>query len=200
METIKTYLPVFPGFYGTLFEADETQEIDHINELREVANMEPVKFDDIKFDYKTFEKESAMQAVNFIEKELNEVLDTNFVITFEELISPREYNFTNDSINVEIKGTAQDFEAVQNYINNNFAAFNKYIKERYSSCSGFISFYTNEGAEFLALSIEEDNHIFGSLLDFIFENEKIDQEQMYYYVVERVNINAENYNELTGNN
>ena len=48
---INTYLPVFKGFYGNIYEPDETNEIDYINELRNDKKLEPINYDDCEFDY-----------------------------------------------------------------------------------------------------------------------------------------------------
>ena len=42
--SFETYLPVFTGFYGTIFEPDESSEIEGINELRESKGLKPIDY------------------------------------------------------------------------------------------------------------------------------------------------------------
>jgi hypothetical protein len=92
-------------------------------------------------------------------------------IEFEKISSPKYYNFENDAIHCEI-----DFneESVMNYLNENKDAFSTYIRERYSSRDGFISFYENNAEEWLE-GWQEDNHKVGSVLQFICENEGFEE-------------------------
>jgi len=53
---IKSYLPIFQGFYETIFEPCE----DHIIE-------EPYNYDDYDFDYDEYREEMAKDCVNAIE-------------------------------------------------------------------------------------------------------------------------------------
>ena len=53
----KTFLPVFPGFYGTIFEPNESDEIDYINEVRQEAGLERVDDYSIEFDHSGYERE-----------------------------------------------------------------------------------------------------------------------------------------------
>ena len=61
MTKIETYLPVFTGFYETIFDSasHEDCEIYNINEDREKLKLEPVKWEDCKFDYKTYRADVA---------------------------------------------------------------------------------------------------------------------------------------------
>lgn len=54
--TIEGYLPVFPGFYNTLFQADEEQVIE-----------DPYTYDDYDFDYKQYHQDVAKEAVEVVE-------------------------------------------------------------------------------------------------------------------------------------
>ena len=69
MITFKTFLPVFPGFYSTIFESNgEDQEIDEINNLRTEKGLEPITFDDCDFNYAEYENEVSKECTNFIEQ------------------------------------------------------------------------------------------------------------------------------------
>ena len=66
---------------------------------------------------------------------------------------------------------------VNKYLRDNFDAFSKYIKERYTSCDGFISYYSNDATEWADWS--EDSHKCGSVLQFICDNEGIEEPYMF---------------------
>ena len=180
MKPIKTYLPLFSGFYNTLFEP-ETSTFEHENECT---------YDDYTFDNSQYEIDVVKECINFVAENCEFIKS----IKFEKIVSPKTYNFSNDSANVSIELNRVDFKR---YLNENKDALDNYLKERYTSCSGFYSSYGNsvelwkeETSNFKML----DGHYLGSLLDFYFENESIEEESMYYYVSER--IYAESYCEM----
>lgn len=200
---IKTYLPVFTGFYGTLFESDETSELDDINEKREKQELSPITWDDCKWDYKEYNERVAKAAVNWVENALKDIFKTKITIEFEELISPREYSFANDSINVVISYKVGEFlPELKKYLNDNWEEFSHYIKDRYTSCSGFSSFYSNNAntwvSEYLP-QVKDRAHILGSILNFVLLNEEQNEEAMHYGICGEMYINALNYDELCSN-
>lgn len=193
---IKTFCPLFSGYYNSFFEPDnEDNEINEINYEREQQGKQPINYDDAIFDYKQYFEECSKEIVNFCEDKTNEILESDFKFTYEETVNPKEYNFINDSINILIKASEEDIKKIQNYINANFEEFKTYIKNKYTSYSGFEAFYTNNAKEFLNLNIYEDSHILGTLLDFILNNE-CEEIDLYYYTSERVNLFCQNYSEL----
>ncbi|MEI7509887.1 MAG: hypothetical protein WCJ62_10545 [Flavobacterium sp.] len=197
---IETFCPLFSGYYNSFFEPDnEENEIQDINYQRKEQGKEPINYNDAIFDYKQYFEECSKEIVNFCEDKTNEVLTTGLIFKYEELVSPREYNFTNDSINILIQPSEEDINKMQNYINANFEEFKTYITNKYTSYSGFNSFYTNDAKEFLNLNIYEDSHILGTLLDFILKNE-CEEIDLYYYTSERVNLFCQNYSELIERN
>lgn len=183
MKKIETFLPVFPGFYGTIFEADEEIEISGINDERESKGLERLSYnDDIEFDYGTYNQDVCEGAVSFIEGELIKLGLVKW-IKFQTMHSPREYNFGNDSINVEIGANVR---AISKYVNSHVKEFREYVKEHYTSYDGFISFYSNNADDWCMNTKNFmsglDGHTLGAILEFICEVEKIDSESMYYCV------------------
>ena len=173
METIKTFLPVFPGFYNTLYEFDDTGIVD----LMEVPDI-----DFLDIDYQAYKTDVAKSFCEFIESEVD-FIDK---VTFENISSPREYNFYNDAINVEI---TLNIAELQKYLLDNFEALDEYLCNNYTSCSGFISHYSNTAKEwqeetnnFTRLDI--DSHRLGALLSFYFDHENYTSEQIYYSVMD----------------
>lgn len=197
MKTIETYLPVFPGFYGTIFESSsEEYEFDYINEQRQENGLEPFKNDeDFDWDYSQYCEDVCKGCVNAIERELTDIGLVKS-ITFQSIDSPREYNFRNDSINVAIGLTKANERAILAYLKANDSDFEAYVKENYTSCSGFISSYPNVVSEYMSDEPLEHSHRLGSILNFILRNEGYTEMSLYDGIVDFPTIQAKNYEEL----
>lgn len=200
MKTFKTFLPVFPGFYNTIFESDyEDQEVNDINNQRSEKGLKPIAFDDCIFNYAEYEKNVSQECTYFIEYELKK-LNVITSMKFEALISPKEYNFYNDSINIEVNLTDENIKVIKKYIFDNLDMYKQYLKDNYTSCSGFISFFPNDLEGWQELTndfnnFDEKSHLLGSILEFICEINNIDQDEMYDNI-ETINICVDNYDEL----
>jgi len=167
MKTIETYLPVFQGLYGTLLEFDDEEGI--INSYNE-ENGTDFNYDNFNWRYAPYNIEVAKECVTVVENLLKEhgIVKT---IKFQELYSPREYNFSNDSINVEVKLNKKE---LVKYVKENIEAFETYIKEHFTSCIGFSSFFTNNHLEWLkqlkTWKFENETTQVGAILSFISEH------------------------------
>lgn len=202
MTTVKnyqTFLPIFSGFYGTIFEPQEDCEIESINSERAIKGLNEVAFDDVKFNYKEYKIEVSKEACNYVETTLNKI-GIKCAITFEELISPREYNFSNDSINISIE---IDTKSILRYFEAHKKELAQYFADKYTSRSGFISLYSNDINEWMSQLASGDFkvHIISAMLDAILLNEDKESEMnMYYHTSERVYLSATNYSELIEEN
>src|SRR4051812_28741600 len=141
MKTIKkieSYLPVFPGFYSTIFGADEEPYIE-----------DGKTYEDYEWDNPGYEQSVAKQSVYAIETAL---IDLGFPvkIQYQELVSPKYYNYSNDSINVKYSIQTGFISKLRTFLIANSEAFETFINDRYTSCSGFISGYANDPAEWLS--------------------------------------------------
>ena len=175
----ETYLPIFKGFYGSIFEPDETNEIDHINELRSEKELPEINYDDCDFNYKSYYQDVSEYLVNEVESELSEYVES---IEFQKLQSPQFYNFENDIIHVIIKPKP---DAIINYIKTYNKEWEKYLLDNYKSYDGFISHYDcfPHSEDWNDYSIINGKHQLGSALNFIAENEGInDTSQSYIYI------------------
>jgi hypothetical protein len=178
MKTIETYLPVFPGFYGTIFEPNEDGEIEHFNDLREQNKLTPVKYERFKFDYENYQNDIGRNCCKFIQNELSGFVSS---INFETIQSPREYNFVNDSINCEIELSDENIVNIIQFLQNNKELFGEYLRVNLTSCSGFISYYSNS----LDLWLDQINEALqhetklGIILEFICQVNRITYEDMY---------------------
>ena len=188
----ETYLPVFKGFYGSIFEPDETNEIDYINEQRAEKKLPEIDYDDCEFNYNSYYKEVSECLVNEIESELSEFVNS---IEFQELKCPQFYNFTNDWINVIIN-PKQD--AIINYIHDYKDECKKYLMDNYKSYDGFISSYDcfPESDDWNDYNIINGKHQLGSALNFIAENEGINELDIFD-CTDDICLECTNYDELT---
>ena len=124
-QKVETWLPVFPGFYGTWYEPDETNEIEYINQERQENGLTELPYDMIEFDYEEYENNVSQSACEVIESKLSKYITK---IVFQNLSSPREYNFTNDSINCEVWLTSENEKTILSFLENNKKEFADYLK------------------------------------------------------------------------
>lgn len=182
---VQTFLPVFNGFYNTLFEnlIDNAAEfaIDDYNE----QNNTNLVYDDFDFNFVSIQNEICKDAVSKIEEKLNEI-GINCTIIYENLVSPKYYNFSNDSINIEIN--FKKFSQVIEILEQNFDSFTQYIKDNYTSRDGFISShssYASDWMEDLREDAKNEAHKVGAVLDFILQEiEEYKDEDLYYELCE----------------
>ena len=179
----QTFLPVFNGFYNTLFENIIDNATDNAIEYYNEQNNTSLNYDD--FNYNLIKNEISKDAVSKIEDKLNEI-GINCSIKYENLVSPREYNFRNDSINIEIN--FKKFSQVIEILEQNYDSFSKYIKEHYTSSDGFISSfssYASDWMEDLSENAENETHKVGAVLNFILQEiEGYKDENLYFDLCE----------------
>ena len=74
VQSIPTWLPIYSGNYGTIWQdaPNEESEIDWINEQRAEKNLNPIEFDDIEFNYADFYNDLAELITDEIEGELKQ--------------------------------------------------------------------------------------------------------------------------------
>lgn len=194
MDTIKTTLPIYNGNYGTIWEdsPNEEYEFEYINELRAEKKLKPIEFDDIVFDYKSFYNELSELIANEIEFQLKDYVHS---IKYLKLKSPRFYNYSNDYIECEI---APNMDAIKKYINEYKKEWIQYLKDNYTSYDGFISFHSNDykSEEWELNTACKDYHKLGAILQFIAQNEDIDEYDIYENVIGDICIDIVNYDYL----
>ena len=158
----QTFLPLFSGFYGSHWDS-----VDFYGEEEYFSLPDGDEF----WEYVDWDKYH-----NHIAKEMcYEVcmMLSEFVtdIEFESISSQKYYNFENDSINCTIEFNEGK---VQDYIRSKGHAFSEYIRKKYTSRDGFISFYSNDANEWID-AWTEDTHMVGAVLQFICEEEGFDE-------------------------
>ena len=197
MDKIKTFAPIFNGFYETPFEINDD---DVHNELVEdLTYSDDVKdllssfiydnwSDCINIQYDEFESDSARAVCDFLTDKLYSVLnDESIKVEYEKVVSPKYYNFRNDSIDVVIKcGNVNSFiNELKKIIKSNIEKFETYIKEHYTSYDGFMSFYSNDYNDWFKDAYDE--HEIGALIDFVLKLKCPNiYDEMIYFVKENV--------------
>ena len=182
---VQTFLPVFNGFYNTLFETIIDNAVDNQIEYYNEQNDTNLSYDNFDFDFISIQNEICKDAVSKVEEKLNEI-GINCSIKYETLVSPKYYNFSNDSINIEIN--FKKFSRVIEILEQNFDSFAQYIKDHYTSCSGFISShssYPSDWIEDLKNDAENETHKVGAVLNFILQEiEDYKDEDLYFDLCE----------------
>jgi hypothetical protein len=201
MRKFETYLPVFPGFYGTWFESTgEDLEIEDINRQREEKKLAPLQFDDLDFDYEDYRLTVSKECTDAIETALQSIINGSIKVNFQKLVSPKQYNFVNDSVNIEVELDDEAMKSILDILAENKDAFKKHIVGRYTSCSGFISSHSNDSNKWLETLKTWDkellSHKLGAVLDFILQNVDGYDEESLYYSIETRNVYVKNYDEL----
>jgi len=147
-EKIETRLP-FEGFYESTCDMVFDSEVESIFEY-DLESLPKDKANDIKDKfYMSFNgwslihQKASKEWVEFVKDYLKEYHELDINLEFKELSSPREYNFTTDRIFADIP--KQDMVKLINYVLENYKkSWVKIIEDSFTSCDGFISFYSND--------------------------------------------------------
>jgi len=178
----KTWQPNFPGFYETRFDFDlypvewllfndpDDVSTEHLDWLKENI-----------YDHIDFVKYRNDVSIKFVETWF-ELADFDFVknVKFDNLQSPREYNFNTDSINISVNLNFN--KLVANF--KDHPDFEKYIKEQYTSYDGFFSFYSNDPVEWLETVRQDSEHKIGAMLQCL--GHDVDVDDIYERINEEV--------------
>ncbi len=196
---IDTYCPIFPGFYGTMFEGLEYAEADELanvfscngvalssHSLCDIANDSRC----VDWDYSRYHRDYTERIVSAVSDNLS---DLGVKLEFQTLASPREYNFRNDVGNVAaVIEKPDDFKMdLLAFLLDHDDEFEAYIRKRFTSGPGFISFHDNDHGAWLEelrnWNPETDGYDstrFGTLLEFYLQEEKEFDTWALYYAVE----------------
>lgn len=174
---LRLVLPAFNGFVGSKFEDyDVDNELDYINELRTENGLKPLKNDDrVVWDNMAYFDRIAelmCQTVDDFLSDMKIAKDFKFI----DVYRPRDYYQENDRIYCTADVSVKQTKA---YIHENVDAFERYVNDRFSSRSGFHSFYSNDVNEWLFKMNrfgELDHNELNAILDFICENEEFELE------------------------
>ena len=172
MRKIKSYLPTFPGFYSTNFESDMAEESVLYNLEEDGVKIEDTR--DIDWDYNEYRNRVSIAAIGSIEQFMKHD-GYSIGIEFEKVYSPKFYNFENDSIYCTYSVPDEDFERLLEYCNDNSSEFKTFLDDRFTSRSGFISFFSTEPNTWFNEYLVEDSskfeRAFTSVLEFYLQEE-----------------------------
>ncbi len=166
---VESYLPIFQGFYNSIFDAVDTDCED--------GNEDNTQ----EWDYREYYSRIAKHLVGFIGGELKAF---GVSVKFTELHNPKEYNFNNDIIFVDYTISLENVGKLNDYLIEHMDAFKLYLKRRYSSYDGFRSYHSTNAEEWLSILNQDDvtllEHKLGSMFHFYLENEDdMDMDTLY---------------------
>ena len=176
LEKIKTWLPVFQGFYESGLEDDNEMEYHLFDDPNNDQMFEDHKkwlLDEVTeyIDYSGYHEELAKVICKGVCSELasHELIEG---YCFEKLTSPKYYNFRNDSIDVEVE---VDILKLIDLCEEQHEEFEEYLKDHYTSYDGFSSHYSNDANDWSGLLddrtdgliMNNTDHCIGALLDFL---------------------------------
>ena len=170
---IKSTLPVFTGFYNTLFSCDcEESYID-----------EGKTYDDYEWNYDDYHNRVAKACVSSIQSAIKDVLGFDITVVFEAVYSPKYYNYTNDAINVTFELNTETYSQIVKELYTWRGDFEGSLEEDFTSRDGFISFYSNKFVEWLGYLIEQDESkmavVFQYILEFLLNVNDFDSVSLY---------------------
>lgn len=149
-KTFETVCPYFPGFYNTFLDSDDDYAYDYFQEDYPDKDVSDI-WD--YFDFKEYANQVGERYVSLLNFELQKQKNilNKFKIEFEEVVSPREYNFETDR--AYIKLTLIDYEKSKqklvNFLNLAKDDFSEWCKDNYTSYDGFFSFIPNDFEGFM---------------------------------------------------
>jgi len=165
-------LPFFPGFYESWLENSDTaywaikEELDY---YRDDLGKEDLTEDDLDFDYKEYRKDVCDA---FVDAWANRAPDFVKSVKFEELWSPRYYNYETDRIYAEIEMEDDWKDKVREFMYKNWEWLRERILKDWSDRDGFISFMENHSDMWPEKMFEdEDVRYIGTMLGYMMELE-----------------------------
>lgn len=166
---VHTFLPLFSGFYYSIWEnnieSEEKQIIEYYNE----ENGTELSWDDFNWTYDFVSYSKAITEV-IMEAIKDEFPGLVVSYEFEELIQPKEYNFSTDTIYIKLD---LDKAVLLSIIAENREKLTEKIKEKYTSCSGFISWHSNKYEDWFndILNEVEIEHKVGAIIGMLCEDD-----------------------------
>jgi hypothetical protein len=167
LNKLLTKIP-FHGFYNSIHNYNLQQTLEsYLND--EIATSEKIS----KFcELHNFSKKCFIEYSKIYTSKLSSEL--GFDLKFESLESPKEYNFVTDRIFAYI--SLESVLKLRESVNSDL--FTDYIKECFTSRSGFISHYNSDLRKWGSLKDWDHNQI-GSLLSFYCNQELDDDRELY---------------------
>lgn len=169
MKTLSTTIP-FCGFYESIlsYEMDSTLEREiewrQENEREEgIASHERLDESDYSqiydqnINYGIWQEHLAKEWLASFENYFSDTVEEKISFTFEEMTSPREYNFETDRLfaSISLKDAAKLYAKAKE---NEFSDLKDCIKEQFTRRDGFIPHYSNNIDHWLAKPLKSWDH------------------------------------------
>jgi hypothetical protein len=165
--TVETWLPEFDGYYNTLWSDLIDNEEEMFLDYRNEECGENVELDFINTDYTPIKQQLNKIITEEVMDKIKELFpDLIKSYEYQDMHSPREYNFTTDQINIKIE---INFDKLVDLIYENQMEFCQYLKDRYTPRSGFAPFHSNRMEDWLDGEEHQfnDGHKCGDALQFL---------------------------------
>ena len=117
-------MPIFTGYYNTIFDIDTEQEVDYLENIKEFSMYSRDEIENALLDVVDFKAEHKRKAKiifeAFKETFAKEIVKFNISLKFEKLFSPKEYNYMNDEIQIIVTSKKEfDIEELEKEIEKN---------------------------------------------------------------------------------
>ena len=169
MKTFETYLPVFNGTYGTIWDDYTPKD----------SEGEDLSYEEYSIDFKKYLETIGKTSIDYLES-MTDLFSKAGILAMEFMSShsPAHYNFSNDFINIAV---VLDGHTLREYIKENYAEFLEEIRfdsSLFPHYSNDIEVWEEETKNFTDFS--ENNQYLVSLLNIVCKLEDITEEDLYY--------------------
>lgn len=148
---------IFEGFYeSNLFNSDTEYYLNQC--LQDDEHPE-----EYEIDFPAYTQDVARETVNILE---DYCINEDGIIksmTFAELYSPRYYNYETDKLIIDMD---VDIVKLEQYIKENKEDFNQYLRDNFTSRSGFWSFIEDNYPAFLIQRKEEQDRTLQVMIEY----------------------------------
>jgi hypothetical protein len=157
----------FQGFNSTIHEDCISGKVAAFHDLDDIFDMQDVVYAAI--DWHKVKREYAKQYLEEFEYRLYVGYDIKISLEFASIVSPREYNFTNDRLYATI--SKEDIMTLRDNVD--VSALDRLIRQTFTSRSGFISFYPNRLFEWGEDVLTWDANQLGTLLEAFVQSDEL---------------------------
>ena len=183
LQKFATVLPVFTGFYNTIFELCTYASFleNEIEAMEEGQTKKELEKELDTLDYRQDYEKTAQR----IFEAFTENFEINFIKKweYEKLNSPREYNYRNDSIYCQIEVDIEEMKKWYKSIKLT-KKFDSFLKENFTSYDGFSSSFDNFVYDSFGRRSEDWKEVTEKnihfILDFLFPSNEENIEKLYY--------------------
>ncbi len=174
-DIIKVNIPNFPWFYesilSSLIDSEEEREIEYLIEewkLKEWSNYNDL-MKIISIDYKKEREKISKSYFSLWKQRVAPIMAPIWItiLEYSGLYSPREYNFSTDSVEFTVE---IEYEKVISFLNENKDDFSKYIERENTSYDWFFSFLSNDFDNYIE-EIKQRDVCITQVIDFIIKKE-----------------------------